>query len=149
MSWAFNGALRSHLGGVLTWDAARICSTQSTRKERQEGAIHLSKQRSGLYGETGKQASHTQNGVDLCAIARGSGIGDVLDVADDAGLHDLAARLANPCGTLFARVAITPDGKKLYVANGRSNSISVIDTETNQKITDITVGELPWGVVIR
>ncbi|TSA40630.1 MAG: hypothetical protein D4R58_02425, partial [Betaproteobacteria bacterium] len=25
----------------------------------------------------------------------------------------------------------------------------VIDTETNQKLTDITVGELPWGVVIR
>jgi len=46
-------------------------------------------------------------------------------------------------------MAITPDGKKLYVANGRSNSVSVIDTESNQKITDVTVGELPWGVVIR
>ncbi|HEV2007899.1 MAG TPA: hypothetical protein VGQ88_04165 [Burkholderiales bacterium] len=44
---------------------------------------------------------------------------------------------------------MTPDGKKLYVANGRSNSVSVIDTETYQKLTDITVGELPWGVVIR
>jgi len=46
-------------------------------------------------------------------------------------------------------MAITPDGKKLYVANGRSNSVSIIDTETNQKINDVTVGELPWGVVIR
>jgi YVTN family beta-propeller protein len=44
---------------------------------------------------------------------------------------------------------VTPDGKKLYVANGRSNSVSVIDTESNTKITDIAVGELPWGVVIR
>jgi YVTN family beta-propeller protein len=33
-------------------------------------------------------------------------------------------------------MAITPDGK-IYVANGRSNSVSVIDTETNQKITDV------------
>jgi YVTN family beta-propeller protein len=26
--------------------------------------------------------------------------------------------------------------------------VSVIDTESNQKITDIPVGERPWGVVI-
>jgi len=46
-------------------------------------------------------------------------------------------------------MAITPDGRKLYVANGRSNSVSVIDTEANQKIADIPVGELPWGVVVK
>jgi YVTN family beta-propeller protein len=53
-----------------------------------------------------------------------------------------------PVGKRPWNMDITPDGKKLYVANGRSNSVSVIDTETNQKITDIPVGELPWGVVI-
>jgi YVTN family beta-propeller protein len=46
-------------------------------------------------------------------------------------------------------MALTPDGRKLYVANGRSNSVSVIDTESNQKLHDIPVGELPWGVVVR
>ena len=46
-------------------------------------------------------------------------------------------------------MALTPDGKQLYVANGRSNSVSVIDTESRSKTQDITVGELPWGVVIR
>ena len=46
-------------------------------------------------------------------------------------------------------MAITPDGAKLYVANGRSNSVSVIDTASARKVADITVGELPWGVVIR
>jgi YVTN family beta-propeller protein len=46
-------------------------------------------------------------------------------------------------------MAITPDGAKLYVANGRSNSVSVIDTKARAKVTDIAVGELPWGVVIR
>ncbi len=35
------------------------------------------------------------------------------------------------------------------VANGRSNSVSVIDTRTNERIADIPVGEAPWGVVIR
>jgi YVTN family beta-propeller protein len=46
-------------------------------------------------------------------------------------------------------MALTPDGAKLYVANGRSNSVSVIDTATNEKVADIAVGELPWGAVIR
>jgi thiamine pyrophosphate-dependent acetolactate synthase large subunit-like protein len=63
----------------------------------------------GLYGETGRQASHTQSGVDLCAVARGSGITRVLDVADDAGLRELASLIANGDGLLFARVPITAD----------------------------------------
>ena len=45
-------------------------------------------------------------------------------------------------------MALSPDGKKLYVANGRSNSVSVIDTDTLKVIRDIPVGELPWGVTI-
>ncbi|MGZ8992921.1 MAG: hypothetical protein ACXW16_02790 [Burkholderiaceae bacterium] len=35
----------------------------------------------------------------------------------------------------------------MYVANGRSNNVSVIDTAT-RKVKDITVGEAPWGVLI-
>ena len=46
-------------------------------------------------------------------------------------------------------MALTPDGRKLYVANGRSNSVSVIDTARRQRLTDIAVGELPWGVALR
>ncbi len=46
-------------------------------------------------------------------------------------------------------MALTPDGKKLYVACGRSNAVSVIDTDRNVKIADIAVGKRPWGVAIR
>jgi thiamine pyrophosphate-dependent acetolactate synthase large subunit-like protein len=60
----------------------------------------------GVYGETGMQPSHTQGSVDLLKIAAGCGIATCLDVADDAGLADLAARLKGLNGTLFARVAI-------------------------------------------
>ncbi len=63
----------------------------------------------GLYGETGGQASHTSSGIDLCAAARGCGIPRVLDVADEAGLRDLAGLLATCNETLFARVRIAPD----------------------------------------
>jgi YVTN family beta-propeller protein len=46
-------------------------------------------------------------------------------------------------------MALTPDGSRLYVANGRSDSVSVIDTAGAAKVADIPVGQLPWGVVIR
>jgi YVTN family beta-propeller protein len=45
-------------------------------------------------------------------------------------------------------MAITRDGAKLYIANGRSNSVSVIDTAKNARIKDIPVGNTPWGVSI-
>jgi thiamine pyrophosphate-dependent acetolactate synthase large subunit-like protein len=60
----------------------------------------------GLYGETGGQPSHTQSTVDLLTVARGAGIADCIDVADEAGLKALAGRLKSPDGLFFARVAI-------------------------------------------
>jgi thiamine pyrophosphate-dependent acetolactate synthase large subunit-like protein len=62
----------------------------------------------GLYGETGMQASAAQS-VDFPAAARACGIATCLDVADEAGLADLAGRLKRLAGPLFARVAITTD----------------------------------------
>jgi hypothetical protein len=55
------------------------------------------------------QASHTSGGVDLLEVARGCGIGRVMDVTDEARLQELAGLLANSEQTLFARVRITPD----------------------------------------
>ena len=62
----------------------------------------------GMYGETGGQQSHTGAGVDMGAVARGCGFPVCLEVTDEAGLADLAARLKGG-GLLFARVAIRPD----------------------------------------
>ena len=60
----------------------------------------------GVYGETGMQPSHTQSGVDLVGVARGCGFAACLEVADEAGLRDLAGRLKTLRETLFARVLI-------------------------------------------
>ena len=60
----------------------------------------------GVYGETGMQASHTQSGVDLLAVAHACGIGTCMDVRDEADLEELARRLNDLSATLFARVAI-------------------------------------------
>lgn len=46
-------------------------------------------------------------------------------------------------------IAADPQGAMLYVANGRSDSMTVIDTAGAAKVAKIAVGQLPWGVVIR
>ena len=46
-------------------------------------------------------------------------------------------------------MAITSDGRKLYLACGHSNAVAVIDIETDTKISEIPVGALPWGVAMR
>ena len=60
----------------------------------------------GAYGETGAQPSHTAGGVDMVTVARGCGFASCLEVTDEAGLADLAARIKSLDGLLFARVAI-------------------------------------------
>ncbi len=47
---------------------------------------------------------------------------------------------------------MTPDGRYLYAANAGSNTVSVIDTQKLERVTDIAVGQTPkrnHTVVIR
>ena len=54
-----------------------------------------------------------------------------------------------PVGTTPAWVAITPDGKHVYVTNNGSNNVSVIDTASNTVVgTPIPVGNGPLAVGI-
>ena len=45
-------------------------------------------------------------------------------------------------------VAITPDGKRAYVANNGDGTVSVITTATGAVSAPITVGKDPYGVAI-
>ena len=45
--------------------------------------------------------------------------------------------------------SVHKDGSKLYVANGRSDTVSVIDTDKLVALKDVPVGSFPWGVVIK
>jgi YVTN family beta-propeller protein len=51
-------------------------------------------------------------------------------------------------GTRPWGIALTPDGKKLYVANGPSNDVSVVDTESLRVVATVPAGKSPWGVAI-
>ncbi|HEV8658581.1 MAG TPA: hypothetical protein VGS96_08120 [Thermoanaerobaculia bacterium] len=43
---------------------------------------------------------------------------------------------------------MTPDGRKLYVANNLSNDVSVIDTANDRVVKTIRVGDGPWGIAV-
>jgi YVTN family beta-propeller protein len=45
-------------------------------------------------------------------------------------------------------MALSPDQKKAFVANGPSNDISIIDLEAEKEIARVKVGESPWGIAI-
>ncbi len=45
-------------------------------------------------------------------------------------------------------IALSPDGARLYTANGPSNDVSVVDTATMSLVTKIPVGQSPWGVAV-
>jgi YVTN family beta-propeller protein len=43
---------------------------------------------------------------------------------------------------------MSPDGKRVYVSNGKDGSVSVIDTASNAVVTTIPVGKRPWNMAI-
>ena len=45
-------------------------------------------------------------------------------------------------------MALTPDGRFIYVTVGRANEVVVIDTRSNAVAARIPAGELPWGVAV-
>ena len=54
-----------------------------------------------------------------------------------------------PVGQRPWGIAITPDGGRLYAANGLSNDVSVIDVGAARVIATIKVGDGPWGLALR
>jgi YVTN family beta-propeller protein len=45
-------------------------------------------------------------------------------------------------------MALDPDDSKLYVANGLTNDLTVIDVASLKAERSVPVGHLPWGVAI-
>jgi YVTN family beta-propeller protein len=45
-------------------------------------------------------------------------------------------------------VVVSPDAKRVYVANGRGGTISMIDTATDSVLSTVPVGQRPWGIAL-
>jgi len=45
-------------------------------------------------------------------------------------------------------IAISPDGRTLYTADGLSDQMSVIDVRSRRVRATVKVGHQPWGVAV-
>jgi quinoprotein dehydrogenase-associated probable ABC transporter substrate-binding protein len=66
----------------------------------------------------------------------------VIDVATSTVLKTL---VLTP-GSLPMGLALSPDEQRLYVANGRARTVSVVDLAAGNLVADIRVGARPWGI---
>jgi len=51
-------------------------------------------------------------------------------------------------GTFSNGVAVRPDGKRVYISNGKDNTVSVLDTQTDEFVATIPVGKRPWNMAV-
>ena len=77
----------------------------------------------------------------LYAANRGTGTGPSNVVVFDAKTHQIITRI--PVEVSPYQTVLTPDGTHLFVSNWSSESVSVIDTSTNQVIRTLQVGMNP------
>jgi YVTN family beta-propeller protein len=59
------------------------------------------------------------------------------------GSIPLAGGRAKPVG-----VAVAPDGRRVYVANGHAGTVSVVDAGSHRIVQEIMVGRRPWGIAL-
>jgi quinoprotein dehydrogenase-associated probable ABC transporter substrate-binding protein len=64
----------------------------------------------------------------------------------DVAKSEVAATIVLPAGSLPMGLALSPDERRLYVANGRARTVSVIDLTASTLLADIHVGARPWGI---
>lgn len=88
---------------------------------------------SGLAYHSGKHLLYAAN--------RGTGNGPSNIVVFDARTRQIVTRI--PVETTPYQTVLTPDGKRLFVSNWSSESVSVIDTDTNKVIGSLRVGMNP------
>jgi YVTN family beta-propeller protein len=69
----------------------------------------------------------------------------LVDADADSVVSTIAVgdRTTKPTG-----LALSPDGQRLYVANGRSNEVVVIDVATRAARGAVRTGERPWGIAL-
>jgi YVTN family beta-propeller protein len=69
----------------------------------------------------------------------------IIDIHRDTVLEvvHIADGTTKPTG-----VALSPDGRRLYVANGAGNRVTVIDPIAARVLSSVEVGSRPWGVAL-
>ena len=77
----------------------------------------------------------------LVALGRGNGVADI-------DPRTFAVRRYLPAGSRDWGVAVSPDGRRAYAANGLSGDVTVLDLGDGHAEATVKTGGKPWGVVV-
>lgn len=96
---------------VITGDGEQLMGlgALSTIGAQQPANLTLVVLDNGHFGETGMQPSHSSLGTDLSAVARGCGIGNVVEIDEMDSVDSLAQVVKSQQGCTFAQVHIRAD----------------------------------------
>jgi YVTN family beta-propeller protein/VCBS repeat-containing protein len=115
----------------------------SSKYNQVVGTIKLASTPSDIVvNSTGTRAYVTMKGNASVAVIDTAAM-KVVDVNPETSTVDSIKVGSTPAG-----IAISPDDKKLYVTNGGSSTVSVIDTTLNKEVSRITVGSQPSGIAV-
>jgi YVTN family beta-propeller protein len=64
----------------------------------------------------------------------------------DATRHVVTAKIAMPAGSRSMGLALSPDGRSLYVTNGRAQTVTQVDIASRKIVRSVEVGVRPWGI---
>ena len=68
-------------------------------------------------------------------------------VIDVAGRKKLKV-LTMPPGSKPMDAEAAPDGKRIYISNGRGGTVVAIDPATDSILGTVKVGQRPWGIAL-
>jgi YVTN family beta-propeller protein len=147
MTWSPDGHTLYVSGGNAT-GAKTIAQSAAPIYEFSYRDGRLSEQPTGSLLETVDPSTVWWSGVAylpsrrwLYAANRGTGLGPSNVVVFDLKTRAILTRI--PVEINPYQVVLTPDGKRLFVSNWSSESVSVIDTTTNKVIRTLRVGMNP------
>jgi YVTN family beta-propeller protein len=98
-----------------------------------------------LVGSRPREAAFAPDGGRLYVTAEIGGVVNVVDVMTNQMIG--AVKIDRPDPKPKGIVA-HPRGRWVYVANGGSNDVAVIDAESRQVTAYVPVGRRPWGIAI-
>jgi YVTN family beta-propeller protein len=95
-----------------------------------------------VVGHRPRDVAFTSDGSRAFVSSEIDGTISVIDVPN----HAVIDTFSLPKDSRSMGVLVSPDDKWLYVSNGRSQTVCVIDIETGEVTDEVEAGPRPWGI---